>query len=115
MFNVVAMCDHGRNTPKGLTGPESSWMNSDGKTLANVAYNTVNSAQTKIASRQSVYKDCQDMLTTQNQQVLGDITEVHSTDVSKLAVDMMTLQTVYNLSLNVGARILPQTLTDYLH
>ena len=115
MFTVVAMCDHGRNTPKGLAGPESSWMNSDGKTLANTAYNTVNAAQTKIASRQSVYKDCQAMLNTQNQQVLGDITEVHSTDVSKLAVDMMTLQTVYNLSLNVGARILPQTLTDYLH
>lgn len=115
MFTVHAMCEHGRDKGSGTTGPDSSWMNSDGKTLANAAYNTVNSAQTKIASRQSVYKDCQAMLNTQNQQVLGDITEVHSTDVSKLAVDMMTLQTVYNLSLNVGARILPQTLTDYLH
>lgn len=115
MFTVHAMCEHGRDKGSGTTGPDSNWMNSDGKTLANAAYNTVNSAQTKIASRQSVYKDCQAMLNTQNQQVLGDITEVHSTDVSKLAVDMMTLQTVYNLSLNVGARILPQTLTDYLH
>ena len=116
MFTVYAMCEHGANDKNGNpTGPDSSWMNSDGKTLANAAYNTVNAAQTKIASRQSVYKDCQAMLNTQNQQVLGDITEVHSTDVSKLAVDMMTLQTVYNLSLNVGARILPQTLTDYLH
>ena len=115
MFTVVAMCDHGRNTLKGLAGPESSWMNSDGKTLANAAYNTVNSAQTKIASRQSVYRDCQAMLTTQEEQVLGDITEIHSTDVSKLAVEMMAQQTVYNLSLNVGARILPQTLVDYLH
>lgn len=115
MFTVHAMCEHGRDKGAGTTGPDSSWMNSDGKTLANAAYNTVNAAQTKIASRQSVYKDCQAMLNTQNQQVLGDITEVHSTDVSKLAVDMMTLQTVYNLSLNVGARILPQTLTDYLH
>ncbi|MBQ9376447.1 MAG: hypothetical protein IJU05_01400 [Schwartzia sp.] len=115
MFTVQAMCEHGRTQGSGTTGPDSNWMNSDGKTLANAAYNTINAAQTKIASRQSVYKDCQAMLNTQNQQVLGDITEVHSTDVSKLAVDMMTLQTVYNLSLNVGARILPQTLTDYLH
>lgn len=112
MFTVVAMCDHGRDNG---TGPDSSWMNSDGKTLANSAYNTINSAQSKIASRQAVYSDCQAMLNTQSQQVLGDITEVHSTDVSKLAVDMMTQQTVYNLSLNIGARILPQTLTDYLH
>lgn len=115
MFTVVAMCDHGANGKGGQpTGPDSNWMNSDGKTLANAAYNTVNSAQTKIASRQSVYRDCQAMLTTQNQQILGDITDVHSTDVAKLAVDMMKSQTVYNLSLNVGARILPQTLTDYL-
>lgn len=121
MFTVVAMCDHGRSvlnqsgTGYDTTTPDSSWMNSDGKTLANNAYNTINAAETKIASRQAVYKDCQAMLTTQNVQVLGDITDVHSTDVSKLAVDMMASQTVYNLSLNVGARILPQTLTDYLH
>ena len=116
MFTVVAMCEQGKVTRngKGNAGPDSNWMNSDGKTLANAAYNTVNSAQTKIASRQSVYRDCQAMLTTQNQQILGDITDVHSTDVAKLAVDMMKSQTVYNLSLNVGARILPQTLTDYL-
>ena len=115
MFTVHAMCDHGANDENGKRmGPDSNWMNSDGKTLANAAYNTVNSAQTKIASRQSVYRDCQAMLTTQNQQILGDITDVHSTDVAKLAVDMMKSQTVYNLSLNVGARILPQTLTDYL-
>lgn len=115
MFTVHAMCEHGRDKGSGTTGPDSSWMNSDGKTLANAAYNTVNAAQTKIASRQSVYKDCQAMLTTQEQQVLGDITEIHSTDVSKLAVEMMAQQTVYNLSLNVGARILPPTLVDYLH
>ncbi len=112
MFSVVAMCDHGRS---GGNGPDSNWMNSDGKTLANSAYDTINNAQSRIASRQAVYADCQAMLNTQEQQVLGDITEVHSTDVSKLAVDMMTQQTVYNLSLNIGARILPQTLTDYLH
>ena len=115
MFTVVAMCDHGRSEGAKTTGPDSSWMNSDGKTLANAAYNTVNAAQTKIASRQSVYKDCQAMLTTQEQQVLGDITEIHSTDVSKLAVEMMAQQTVYNLSQNAGARILPPTLVDYLH
>ena len=115
MFTVVAMCDHGANDKNGKPkGPNSNWMDSDGKTLANNAYNAINSAQTKIASRQSVYADCQAMLVTESQQVLGDITEVHSTDVSKLAVDMMTMQTVYNLSLNVGSKVLPMSLVDYL-
>ena len=122
MFTVVAMCDHGAGVWDEeekewvqTAKPNSNWMDSDGKTLANNAYNTVNSAQTRIASRQSVYADCQAMLTTESQTVLGDITEIHSTDVSKLAVDMMTLQTVYNLSLNVGSKVLPMSLVDYLH
>ena len=54
------------------------------------------------------------MLTTQSESILGDITTVHSTDVAKLAVDLMTAQTIYNLSLSVGGRILPPTLADYL-
>ena len=54
------------------------------------------------------------MLTTMNEAITGDITDVASTDVAKLAVEMMQAQTVYNLSLYVGSRIIPPTLADYL-
>ncbi len=104
MFTVVAMCD------AGISG----WMSSDGKTLANNAFDTVLNAESKLAARQQVYSDCSDMLVTQNETILGDITDVHSTDVAKLAVEMMTAQTIYQLSLSVGSRILPPTLADYL-
>lgn len=104
MFTVVAMCEAG----------DSSWMSSDGKTLANNSFNTVLNAESKLAARQQVYSDCSDMLVTQNETILGDITDVHSTDVAKLAVEMMTAQTIYQLSLSVGSRILPPTLADYL-
>lgn len=107
MFTVVAMCESGAD--KG-----SRWMSSDGKTLANNSFNTVLNAESKLAARQQVYSDCEDMLTTQNETILGDITDVHSTDVAKLAVEMMTAQTIYQLSLSVGSRILPPTLADYL-
>ena len=107
MLTVVAMCERGADEG-------SRWMNSDGKTLANNAYNTVLNAESKLAARQQVYSDCEDMLTTQNETILGDITDVHSTDVAKLAVEMMTAQTIYQLSLSVGSRILPPTLADYL-
>ena len=107
MLTVVAMCERGE-----MEG--SRWMSSDGKTLANNAYETVLNAQSRLAARQQVYSDCEDMLVTQNETILGDITDVHSTDVAKLAVDLMTAQTLYNLSLSVGARILPPTLADYL-
>lgn len=107
MFTVVAMCERGEREG-------TRWMSSDGKTLANNAYNTVLNAQSKLAARQQVYSDCSDMLVTQNETILGDITDVHSTDVAKLAVEMMTAQTIYQLSLSVGSRILPPTLADYL-
>ena len=107
MLTVVAMCERGEKEG-------SRWMNTDGKTLANNAYNTVLNAESKLAARQQVYSDCEDMLTTQNETILGDITDVHSTDVAKLAVEMMTAQTIYQLSLSVGSRILPPTLADYL-
>ena len=107
MLTVVAMCDRGEKEG-------SRWMNSDGKTLANNSYNTILNSQTKLAARQQVYGDCQDMLITQNETILGDITDVHSTDVAKLAVELMTAQTIYQLSLSVGSRILPPTLADYL-
>ena len=107
MFTVVAMCESGAD--KG-----SRWMSSDGKTLANNSFNTVLNAESKLAARQQVYSDCSDMLVTQNETILGDITDVHSTDVAKLAVEMMTAQTIYQLSLSVGSRILPPTLADYL-
>ena len=107
MLTVVAMCEAGAD--KG-----SRWMSSDGKTLANNSYDVVLNAESKLAARQQVYSDCEDMLTTQNETILGDITDVHSTDVAKLAVEMMTAQTIYQLSLSVGSRILPPTLADYL-
>ena len=104
MLTVVAMCE----------ASDSRWMSSDGKTLANNSFNTVLNAESKLAARQQVYSDCSDMLVTQNETILGDITDVHSTDVAKLAVEMMTAQTIYQLSLSVGSRILPPTLADYL-
>ncbi|WP_462332801.1 flagellin, partial [Schwartzia sp. (in: firmicutes)] len=104
VLTVVAMTDMG----------DSSWMSSDGKTLANNSFEIINVSQSKLAARQQVYTDCKDMLTTQNESILSDITEVHSTDVAKLATKLMEAQTIYQLSLSVGSRILPPTLADYL-
>ncbi|MGP1367126.1 MAG: flagellin N-terminal helical domain-containing protein [Schwartzia sp. (in: firmicutes)] len=104
LLTVVAKAEQG----------DSSWQSSDGKTLANNAFNIVNNAESKLAARQQVYTSCQDMLTTMNESITSDITDVHSADIAKLAVDLMQAQTIYNLSLSVGSRILPPTLADYL-
>lgn len=103
-LTVVAMCATG----------DARWMSSDGKTLAKNAFNTINNAESNLGARQQVYTASQSMLTTMNEAITGDITDVASTDVAKLAVEMMQAQTVYNLSLSVGSRIIPPTLADYL-
>ena len=104
LLTVVAKCEKA----------DDRWMSSDGKHLAENSFNIVNTAQSKLAARQQVYTDCQDMLTTMNEQITQDITDVHSTDIAKLSVSLMEAQTVYQLSLSVGSRILPPTLADYL-
>ncbi len=104
LLTVVAKCENA----------DDRWMSSDGKHLANNSFNIVNTAQSKLAARQQVYSDCQDMLTTMNEQITEDITDVHSTDIAQLSVSLMEAQTVYQLSLSVGSRILPPTLADYL-
>ena len=103
-LTVVAMCATGN----------ANWMSSDGKALANNAFNIINNAESDVGARQQVYTASRSMLITMGTQVTSDITDVSSTDVAKLAVEMMEAQTVYNLSLSVGSRIIPPTLADYL-
>ena len=54
------------------------------------------------------------MLGNQKENITQDITNVSATDVADLAVRLMEALTIYNMSLSLGARILPKSLTDYL-
>ncbi|ORU00594.1 Flagellar hook-associated protein FlgL [Anaerovibrio sp. JC8] len=91
------------------------WTANDGLTISDTAHATVLGAQTTMAARQQAYSAASDMLTTQDESITSDITDVSSTDVAKLATMLMEYQTIYSLSLSVGSKILPGTLADYLH
>ena len=54
------------------------------------------------------------MLTTQNTAITSDVNDVSSTDVAALEVKLMEAQTIYNMSLSVGSKVLPASLSDYL-
>ena len=97
-----------------MSANNSKWLSSDGITLANNASNMVINAETTLAGRNTVYNDAITTLESQNTVITQDITNVSATDVSKLAVQLMTAQTLYNMSLSVGSKILPQSLADYL-
>lgn len=91
-----------------------NWLSSEGITIADKAHATVVKAQTKLATRQKSYEDVASMLTTQNKRITGDITDVSSADIGELATELMAYNKAYNLSLNIGARVLPMSLLDYL-
>ena len=95
-------------------GHDSHWMTSDGITISNVASSTIVIAQTHVGARSQLYESVSTMLDTQNDIITENITNVSSTDVAKLATDLMQAQTLYSMSLSLGGRILPLSLADYL-
>jgi flagellar hook-associated protein 3 FlgL len=61
-----------------------------------------------------VYDSVQEMLTKQNETITDDINNVSGTNIAELAVKLMEAQTIYNMALSMGSRILPPSLADYL-
>lgn len=90
------------------------WMSSDGVTTADVSHATLVLEETRIGARQQLYNSVETMLNNQADNITEDITNVSGTDIAELATKLMQMTTLYNLSLSMGGRILPQSLADYL-
>ena len=97
-----------------VVSDDQLWMDTDGVTVADAAHAQTVKTETKMGARTQLYNSVSTMLNTQNELITNDITNVSSTDVARLAVQLMQEQTIYNMSLSLGARILPQSLADYL-
>ena len=93
---------------------DTHWLSSDGITLADVAHATLGLSQTTLGARMQLYSNVEEMLDNQNVVITGDITNLDSADVAELATRLMELTTIYNMSLSLGGRVLPQSLADYL-
>ena len=106
MLTVYAMVNSG---DKG-----QRWLDTDGVTISDKAHANLVTEEARIGARNQLYTSVTEMLDTQNENITRDLTDVSATDVAELAVQLMTQQTLYNLSLSMGGRILPQSLADYL-
>ena len=90
------------------------WMSSDGVTVADVSHATLLVEETRVGARRQLYEGVETMLEAQGDNITEDITNVSGTDIAQLATKLMQMTTLYNLSLSMGGRILPQSLADYL-
>ena len=97
-----------------ILAEDVDWLNSDGITLSNSTHHSITLAQTTIGARMQLYDKVSTMLTTQGDAITEDITNVSGVDVAELATRLMEMTTLYNMSLSIGGRILPQSLADYL-
>ena len=93
---------------------DTHWMSSDGVTVADVAHATLVVEETRVGARQQLYQSVENMLEVQGDNITEDITNVSGADIAQLATQLMQMTTLYNLSLSMGGRILPQSLADYL-
>ena len=111
----TAMLNQLMYTVAKIEANDYHWAGQEGMTIADTAHATVLGAETKMAARQQAYESASGMLTTQNESITSDITDVASTDVAYLATKLMEYQTIYSMSLSVGSKILPGSLADYLN
>ncbi len=75
---------------------------------------TVISAQTTMGSRMAVYQNIQGRLTSDNVTIKSDLSTNEDLDQAKASIDITEAMNVYNSALAVGARVLPNSLVDYL-
>lgn len=110
----TAMLNEMLTVQKQVTSADFSWLSDDGQTISDQAHATTVTTETRIGARQQLYNSVATMLDNQNVLIKQDVTDVSAVDVAALATKLMEEQTVYNMSLALGARILPQSLADYL-
>ena len=97
-----------------VVGEDVLYLKDDAQTLSDEAHATTVNTETKLGARQQLYNSVATMLDNQNVLIKQDVTDVSAVDVAALATKLMEEQTVYNMSLALGARILPSSLADYL-
>lgn len=110
----TAMLNEMLTVQKQVVSADFSWLTDDGQTISDQAHATTVTTETKLGARQQLYNSVATMLDNQNVLIKQDVTDVSAVDVAELATKLMEEQTVYNMSLALGARILPQSLADYL-
>ena len=110
----TAMLNEMLTVQKQVTSSNFTWLSDDGQTVSDQAHATTVTTETRLGARQQLYNSVATMLDNQKVLIKQDITDVSSVDVAALATKLMEEQTVYNMSLALGARILPQSLADYL-
>lgn len=93
---------------------DQKWLSGDGVKLAESAHDQMLQGQTELAARTQTYNGTLEVFEKQNTIITEDLTNASAANIAELSVQLLTAQTLYNMSLSLGSKILPQSLSDYL-
>lgn len=97
-----------------LNAGDSHWLSENGITMANNAHNYMINKETEVGGRLASYALTQSMMEDKNTVIKGDISNASDAKVDEVITNLQMAEIVYRLSLSVGSKILPPSLSDYL-
>jgi flagellar hook-associated protein 3 FlgL len=94
--------------------PDQSWISNTALANINSDHTRVLATQTIVGERMSQYEMTANMMSKAETTINADIAANEDIDLARAIIDFKTSENVYNSALAVGARILPQSLVDFL-
>ncbi|MBP2636918.1 MAG: flagellar hook-associated protein 3 [Firmicutes bacterium] len=91
------------------------WLSTVGLQLVDNAHDYILQSQTEIGARMSMYEQAEALLEKNNVIITGDVSANEDLDIAQAMIDFKTSESVYRTALSVGAKIMPQSLADFLN
>lgn len=96
------------------TSADQAWLSNTGLANLDAGHDLMLQSHTALGSRMSMYEMAKNMLDSSNTIIAGDQATNDSIDVAKGFVDYKNTENVYKTALEIGARIMPMSLVDFL-
>lgn len=94
--------------------PDQIYMSTTALTNIDAANDRVLLAQTNIGARMAAYEMSQNLLEKNYVTISENVAANDDVDLAKLTIDFKNSENIYNAALAVGAKIMPQSLVDFL-
>lgn len=103
-----------KNHLKSGTSADQQWLSETGLGMLEEDHNAMLRSHTELGSRMSMYEMAKTMLESSNTVIAGDQAANDSIDIAKGIIDYKNAENVYKSALQIGARIMPMSLVDFL-
>jgi len=96
------------------TEADQQWLSNTGLALIEDGHDKMLQSHTKLGTRMAMYDMAKTMLDNSNTIIAGDQSTNDDIDVAKGILDYKNAQNVYTTALQIGAKIMPMSLADFL-